>query len=86
MTSFVAQQRPAFIELLKSFQFAAAQAQPGLPPSHPPVDASAAAPPAAISKEGKPNWQVPTGWKEIPGGQFLVAKFALAGDGGAQAR
>jgi hypothetical protein len=28
---------------------------------------------------------VPTGWKEIAGGQFLVAKFTLAGDGGAQA-
>jgi hypothetical protein len=83
----VAQQKPAFVELLKSFQFtAAAEAQPSLPPSHPPIDRSATAPAAAaISSEGKPNWQVPSGWKEISGGQFLVAKFVLAGDGGAQA-
>ncbi|HEU0040103.1 MAG TPA: hypothetical protein VFR76_12600, partial [Verrucomicrobiae bacterium] len=42
-------------------------------------------PAAAISKEGKPNWQVPAGWKEVAGGQFLIAKFNVAGDGGAQA-
>jgi len=31
----------------------------------------------AISNEGKPDWQVPPSWKEIPGGQFLVAKFII---------
>ena len=81
----VAQQKPAFIELLKSFQFAPAEGQPGLPPSHPPIDSSVAAPAAAISSKGKPNWQVPAGWKEVPGGQFFIAKFNIAGDGGAQA-
>jgi hypothetical protein len=76
----VAQQKPAFIELLKSFQFGAAESQPGLPPSHPPIDASAAAPAtAAISSEGKPNWQIPSSWKEVPGGEFLVAKFIITG-------
>jgi len=29
---------------------------------------------------------VPPSWKEIPGGQFLVAKFALAGAANAQAQ
>jgi hypothetical protein len=28
---------------------------------------------------------VPAGWQEIPGGQFLVAKFNLTGEGGATA-
>ena len=28
---------------------------------------------------------MPSGWKEVAGGQFLVAKFMIAGDGGAQA-
>jgi hypothetical protein len=28
---------------------------------------------------------VPAGWQEVSGGQFLVAKFMLAGDGGATA-
>ena len=47
------------------------------------VGAPAAAGP--ISSEGRPNWQVPAGWQEVSGGQFLVAKFNLTGDGGATA-
>ena len=78
----VAQQKPAFIELLSSFQFSSTEASAGLPPSHPPIDGI---PPAsagpAISSEGKPNWQTPSDWKEIPGGQFLVAKFMIGGGG-----
>ncbi len=82
----VAEQKPAFLELLKSFQFARAESQTALPPSHPPIDGSSSTLAAAtVQSEGKPNWQVPSGWKEVPGGQFLVAKFVLAGDGGAQA-
>lgn len=80
----VAAQKPAFIEFLKSLNFTAAVAPAALPPNHPPMgggDMMGALPPAtgAISSEGKPNWQVPAGWTEIPGGQFLVAKFTLAG-------
>ena len=37
---------------------------------------------AAVSSEGKPTWSVPAGWKEIPGGGFLVAKFTISSDGG----
>jgi len=40
---------------------------------------------AASSCQAKPNWEVPSGWKEVPGGQFLVAKFALTGDANTQA-
>jgi hypothetical protein len=90
----VEQQKPAFVELLKSLKFgAAASAQPEMPAGHPavggdmgallsvPTDAAS----APISHEGQPTWQVPAGWQEVPGGQFLVAKFNLAGDGGATA-
>ena len=38
-----------------------------------------------ISSEGKPNWQVPAGWQEVSGGQFLVAKFNITGAEGATA-
>ena len=91
----VAQQKVAFVEFLKSVKFNASDAS-GLPPSHPPID-GASLPPGhpeisassvqagEISSEGKPHWQVPAGWKEIPGGQFLLAKFMIAGDAGAQA-
>ena len=78
----VAEQKPVFIEFLKLVSFTAAGAQAQLPPSHPPIDGGgmmAAAGAAPSSGQAKPNWEVPSGWKEIPGGQFLVAKFVLTG-------
>ncbi len=90
----VAEQKPAFIEFLKSIAFGAGAAPshppmenagvPVMPAGHPDVSAAPAAA-GAPSGEGKPSWQVPADWKEVPGGQFLVAKFAIAGNGGAQA-
>lgn len=71
--------------------------QTELPPNHPPIGGSAAGPaltgnPAAQplapppgSDSGKPDWKVPAGWKEMAGGQFLVAKFLIAGPGNTQA-
>jgi hypothetical protein len=84
----VAEQKPAFVEFLKSVTFPAAGAQAQLPPSHPPIDGGSMMAPAgaaATSGQAKPNWEVPSGWKEIPGGQFLVAKFVLAGAANTQA-
>ncbi len=84
----VEQQKPAFVAFLKSLNFTAAPTQTALPPGHPAIgDTSVGASLAAapISSEGKPNWQVPAGWQEVSGGQFLVAKFMLTGDGGATA-
>lgn len=91
----VASQKPAFIEFLSSIEFAAAETPGGLPPSHPPIEASplpAGRPPVAATpvgatptREGQPKWQVPTDWKEIDGGQFLVAKFTVTGKDNAQA-
>jgi hypothetical protein len=61
--------------------FAANQAGSQLPPSHPPIGTMPEAAAGPISHEGQPDWQVPASWKEIPGGQFLVAKFIVpAGD------
>jgi len=90
----VTKQRTAFIEFLKSVKFAQPSTMSeltgaaSLPPSHPPIGGSAMPETptgTAISSEGKPDWQVPAGWREVGGGQFLIAKFLLAGDGGAQA-
>ena len=85
----VEQQKPAFVEFLKSLNFgAAAQAQTEMPAPNPAAGGdmrallSAAAPAVAGNK---PTWQVPSGWQEVAGGQFLVAKFTLTGDGGAAA-
>lgn len=85
--ALVAQQKPVFVDFLKSLNFTTAP-QAELPPSHPPIgDAITAAQTSAPPEWGKnkPAWQVPSGWKEVPGGQFLVAKFQLSGADNAQA-
>lgn len=86
----VAEQKPAFVEFLKSVSFPAAGAQGHLPPSHPPIDgggmmAQAGAAAATPPGQAKPAWEAPSGWQEVAGGPFLVAKFALGGAGSAQA-
>jgi hypothetical protein len=86
--ALVTEQKPAFVEFLKSVTFSAATAQAQLPPSHPPIDGgnmTAQAASAAPSGQPKPDWQVPSGWKEIPGGPFLVSKFQITGAANAQA-
>ena len=92
----VTAQKPAFVEFLKSVTFEAgpvAAVSPGLPsaggmelPSgHPDVSPMAAGAGSASSEGNRPGWQVPLGWQEAPAGQFLVAKFIITGEGGAQA-
>lgn len=87
-------QKPNFVAFLKSVKIEAAAAQDALPAGHPPVGGAmpgggmpgavtTAAPPAP--REGGPTWTVPSTWKEISGGQFLFAKFLIAGDGAAKA-
>jgi len=83
----VAQQKAKFVEFLKTLKLESPR-MAGLPPSHPPIDGSSpatTAPPAPASGDGKPTWQVPPGWSEVPGGQFLTAKFNITGEAGAQA-
>ena len=53
----VTQEKPVFVEFLKTVQFGGGAAA------------------------GGPQWDVPADWKEVPGGQFLVARFTIAGDG-----
>ena len=99
--ALVAAQKPAFIEFLKSVSLPSASAMTGLPPSHPPIGGASELPPshppigggmmeaqggaAASSGQEKPTWQVPSGWQETPGGQFLVAKFLVKGADDSQA-
>jgi hypothetical protein len=73
----VVQQKPAFVDFLRSVQFAASETQPTLPPSHPPI-AGAATQPAPASESGaKPAWETPASWTEEPPTQMLVAKFSV---------
>ncbi len=86
----VTAQKQNFVAFLKSVKIEESAPAAALPAGHPPISGGAmpgavttAAPPAP--REGGPTWTVPAGWKEIAGGQFLFAKFMIAGDGGAQA-
>jgi len=88
--ALVVEQKPVFVEFLKSVSFPAGGAQAQLPPAHPPIDvgsmmaqAGGAAVPA--SSQARPAWGVPSDWKEIPGGAFLVAKFTVGSAGGPEA-
>jgi hypothetical protein len=86
----VAHQKPTFLDFLKSVNFVAGSMRTDLPPSHPPIGDLSSMPmlsagAAPSSSEGKPSWQVPDGWKEVPGGGFLVAKFVITGADSSQA-
>lgn len=78
--SLVQAQRPAFLEFLKTVAFGSGG---GMTSPHGGMAAAheTAAAPAGV----KPDWTVPAGWQETPGGQFLVAKFNLTGEAGATA-
>jgi hypothetical protein len=99
--NLVEQQKPVFVDFLKTLSFASGAAQGTLPPGHPDIgdmgaQGQQALPPghpaigdmnttgaaSPISHEGQPNWTVPPAWQEVGGGQFLIAKFNLTGDGG----
>jgi hypothetical protein len=97
-SQLVAREKSNFVKFLGTIQFTAGEAVAALPPSSPPfADGSLpaghpdiSAPPTSVdsvpvASTGKPRWKVPTGWKEVPGGQFLAAKFVITGDGGGQA-
>jgi hypothetical protein len=81
-------EKSALIEFLKTVNFEA-PAMAGLPPSHPPIGGMSmpgmAASDGPISHEGQPAWKVPANWKEVSGGQFLIAKFLLSGDANSEA-
>lgn len=86
----VTAQKPNFVTFLKSVKIEEAPAA-DMPAGHPPLARPAAMPGAVTEqrppkpRQGGPTWATPSGWKEIDGGQFLFAKFLIAGDGGAQA-
>ncbi len=81
----VEQQKPVFIAFLKSLSFTAQSTAAQLPPGHPDIGSMDSSEAGPISHAGQPNWQVPSTWTEVSGGQFLIAKFTINGDNGAAA-
>jgi hypothetical protein len=80
--SVVTEQKPAFLQFLKSISFESA------PGSHVVMSdphaslTSAAAPAEASANSGVP---APAGWKEVPATEFLLAKYVVQGNSDAKA-
>ena len=66
--SLVAAQKDAFLALLRSVEFLPDEEQ---------TSGSALSGPASGSGDGPPQWTVPSHWRPVPAGQFLVAKFLV---------
>jgi hypothetical protein len=91
VSDVVAAQKPALLAFLKSVSFNADAAAPisphgqsfasantGRVPSEP-APFAGNSPDAAA---GKPAWQIPAGWSEVPPTQMLLAKFVINGNDG----
>lgn len=70
----VREQKPKFIEFLKSLTFDYG--------SHEGDEQITSQPPQQTTNSGgKPAWQVPANWKEVPPTEMLLAKFVVPGKG-----
>ncbi len=81
--ALVQEQKPAFLQFLKSITFQGAD--PEQPASQPTPVASTETPAAAADSGAHPNWQVPANWHQAPSSPMLVAKFMVPGTGDARA-
>jgi len=78
--SVVRDQKPAFLEFLKSISFEAAPAMAMADP-HAGMSAGTAPAAAPVNFDGT----LPVGWKEIPNPQMLLAKYVIQWSGDAKA-
>jgi hypothetical protein len=76
----VREQKPAFLQFLKSVSFAAA---PAMAMADPHAGMTTESAPTQASAES--GGALPTGWKEIPNPQMLLAKYVIQGEGDAKA-
>ncbi|MDB6023012.1 MAG: hypothetical protein JWQ04_2869 [Pedosphaera sp.] len=92
VSDVVAAQKPALLDFLKSIAFNSVAATPEVSPhgenfasantGRIPEQPTAPAADAAISDAGKPAWEIPAGWKEVPPTQMLLAKFVISSKDG----
>ena len=80
--SIVQEQKPAFLQFLKSISFESAPASDVAMSNAPASLAASASPAEASVNSGVP---VPAGWKEVPATEFLLAKYVIQGNGDAKA-
>lgn len=79
-SALIEAEKPKFLSLLKSV----AKDDESVPATTP-AGPAAASPPvaaAAASASGRPQWEVPEGWRETPPTQMLLARFEAGDDAG----
>jgi hypothetical protein len=80
--AFVHEQKPAFLQFLKSISFVSSGAQMTdanhAPGGTPLTMAEVRSLPEGSADPNKPAWTVPPGWQELPPGQMLAAKFLVS--------
>jgi hypothetical protein len=82
----VREQKPAFLDFLKSVSFEAAPATAmANPHGTMPMMGAEATPADAPMTPAASGAPVPAGWKELPATQFLVGKYVIQGSGDAKA-
>jgi hypothetical protein len=79
----VREQKPAFVEFLKSIKFSSGAEPAQFAEAHRKLSTNSKL--APTESPDHPAWVVPPGWQEIPAGQMLVAKYVVAGAGDAKA-
>jgi hypothetical protein len=77
--SFVAAQKPIFLQFLKSISFETGESMNA-------ETASAQTAAASVEVSEKSSAEIPADWKEVPPGEFLIAKYVISGTNGAEAQ
>jgi hypothetical protein len=83
--SVVREQKPAFLEFLKSISFEGAPATAAANP-HATMPTTTAEPAPAENATTSSGGATPAGWKEVANPPMLTAQYAISGSGGAEAR
>ena len=73
--TLVAEQKPAFLEFLKSITFDAGVSQQT---ASAPLSSLPAVQATSEPAGNKPVWEIPHGWQEQPPGMMLLAKFSIS--------
>jgi hypothetical protein len=80
-SALVEAEKPQFLALLKSVA-KDSEATPAMAATRPAVASGSPMAAAAPTAEGRPQWEVPEGWRETPPTRMLLARFEAGGDSG----
>jgi hypothetical protein len=83
--AFVREQKPVFLEFLKSFSFHESGSHSEPTGAGSPIGTDVEEVPRVATGPKKNVWNAPAAWQEVPATQMLLAKFVATGDAGTKA-